>query len=96
MTNDSNHVAELARAIGDPKKVSDELRAFQKDSLALSSNSNRLIEKHSKKWIAIFDGKVRAEASSLSRLLAKGDELGIPRKGIVVRYIDRLPKTMIL
>lgn len=86
----------VAEIIGDPKQVDAELQAFRRDSKILSSRRARLIEKYPKKWVAIYDGKVQASALSLNSVLASVDKLGLPRESVVVRYVDRNLRRMIL
>jgi len=82
--------------IGDPKQVDADLLEFCKNTRLLSSRRARLIERYPKRWIAIFGRKVKADAPSLSQVLAKVDKLQIPRSSVVIRYIDKNQRRMIL
>lgn len=82
--------------IGDPARLDMELQAFRKDTDLLSSEKGRLITKYSKRWIAIYDGEVRADAQNLNEILDEVDVLQLPRNSVVIRYIDRNVKRMIL
>lgn len=86
----------LAEIIGDPKVVDAELQKFRKDSRILSSRRVNLIAKYPKRWVAIYDGKVQADAMSLKQLLMTMDEQGLPRQEAVIRYVDRNLRRMIL
>ena len=82
--------------IGDPQRVDAELQKFRKDTQILSSKRGKLIEKYPKRWVAIYNGKVQADARSLNQVLAKLDQLQLPRESVVVRYVDRNLRRMIL
>lgn len=86
----------LAEIIGDPKHLDAELQKFRKDTKLLSSKRINFIAKYPKKWIAIYDGQVRADARSLKQVLIKVDQLKLPREGVVIRYVDRNLRRMIL
>ena len=86
----------IQEIIGDPKAVDAGLQKFRNDTRVLSSKRANLIAKYPKRWVAIYDGKVQANARNLSQLLAIVDNLNLPREGIVVRYIDRNLRRMIL
>ena len=84
------------KSIGDPAEIAESLKQFQDTALLLSSTSKRMIEHYPKQWIALYDGAVRARASSLQSLLNELDAANIPRSAAVVRYIDNTQRTMIL
>ena len=86
----------LAEIIGDPKRLDAELQQFRKDSKLLSSKRMNLLAKYPKRWVAIYDGQVRADAPSLNELLVRVDALTLPRERVVVRYVDRNLRRMIL
>ena len=86
----------IEEMIGDPKRVDAELQEFRKDVKALSSCNAMLIDKYTKRWIAFYRGKVQADARSLNEILAEVDRLGLPRESVIVRYIDRNTRTMIV
>lgn len=82
--------------IGDPKRVDADLQEFRKNVSLLSSRRAHLIKKYPKRWVAIFGHEVKADATSLGQLLMKVDQMQLPRSDIVVRYIDRNQRRMIL
>lgn len=86
----------LMEIIGDPVRLDAELQRFRADTKLLSSRRMNLMAKYPKRWIAIYDGQVRADALSLKQVLAKVDELSLPREGVVVRFVDRNLHRMIL
>jgi len=87
---------ELQQLIGDPAALARDLQAFQKSANEFSGNGNDLIRKHRKKWIAVYEGKIEAEAPTLNTLLTQIDAKGIPRGSTMVRYIDRNNRVLIL
>ena len=86
----------IQEIIGDPKQLDAELQRFRKDSKVLSSRRANLTAKYAKKWVAIYDGRVRASAPSLNSVLAEVEKLGLPRESVVVRYVDKNIRRMIL
>jgi hypothetical protein len=86
----------IEQIIGDPKRLDTELQEFRRSAKLLSSRRVDLIAKYAKRWIAIYDRQVRADGSSLNQLLAKVDQLQVPRDRVVIRYIDRNLRRMIL
>ena len=86
----------IEQIIGDPKRLDAELREFSRNAKVLSSRKTHLIGKYAKRWIAIYDCQVKADASSLNQLLAKVDELQVPRDRVVIRYVDKNMRRMIL
>ena len=82
--------------LGPPDEVMRELERFGEDTRVLSTRQPALIERFAKRWIAILDGTVVASADTLSTLLADTDHRGLPRRRLIVRFIDRTPRTMIL
>ena len=86
----------IQEIIYDPKLVDSDLQRFRKDTEVLSSMGANLMAKYPKRWVAVYDGKVQTNARSLNQLLTDVDMLGLPRDGIVIQYIDRDVRRMIL
>ena len=87
---------DLARMIGDPKALNRELSEFRRTTRLLSADRPRLIDKYHKKWVALSNGEVKASGDTLDEVLAELDNHGVSRRGLIVRYIDRELRTMIL
>jgi len=88
--------ASLREIIGDPKRLDAELQEFRKDAKLLSSKYREFSAQYSERWIAVYGGKVQADADSLDHLLARMDALQIPRGKVVVHYTSQSPRRMIL
>lgn len=86
----------IEQIIGDPKRLDAELQEFRENADMLSSKRAHLIGKYAKRWVAIYDCQVKADGSSLNQLLAKVDQLKIPRDRVIIRYIDKNLRRMIL
>lgn len=86
----------LLALVGDLKVVDVELRRFRKAAQALSSRHPRLIDQYPKQWIAVYRGRVRASGRTFRSVLAQVDKKGIPREHVIVRFIDKSKRTMIL
>ena len=88
---------EVINLIGDPRKVDEELQAFDKTAKSLSEPSHhRVIERYPGQWIAVHTGRVRAHGASLDSVLAQLDSEGLSREQAIVRFIHDKPRTVIL
>ena len=86
-----------ARAlIGDARQVERELGAFSEAAHILSSRHPRLIEQYPEQWVAVYDRQVQASARTLVSLMAQLDRKELPKDRVIVRYIDKNQRTMIL
>lgn len=92
-TKEQEKSPSLAEIIGDPHEVDRELQQFRRDTLVLSERRANLLKRYPQRWIAIYQGKVRANAESLQQVLEKADALGLPREKLVVRFINRHPRS---
>lgn len=82
--------------IGDPATLEGELDHFRENARALSSRRRHFIEHYPQRWVAVYDGDVSVDAPTLPELLRRIDEGGLPRGHVVIRYIDKHPRKMIL
>ncbi len=78
------------------REVASGLTEFSEAAKRLSSDQPRLIDQYPDKWIAVAKEGVRASAETLDDLLSKVDRLGIPRFKLIIRLIERKPRTLIL
>lgn len=86
----------LLEAIGNPAIVDKELRSFRKSAKVLSSQRDRLIDKYAKQWIAVYRTKVVANGRTIQSVLDQVDRQKLPREQVIVRFIDRNARTMVL
>lgn len=86
----------LLSLIGDPHRLDADLQKFRKDVKLLSSRYRDFSAEYPKRWIAVYGGKVQADADSLDHLLARLDALKIPRGKAVIRYMNQNMRRMIL
>ena len=89
--------AEALKYLGaSAKQVDRELAAFRKTAAVMSQADPRLIDKYAKQWVGVYRGKVEASGSTLNSVLRQLDKMHIPTENVMVRYIDRHRRTMIL
>lgn len=88
--------ARVMEQLGSPQGVDRELQSFQRTARILSSSHPRLINRYPKQWVAVHNGKVRASGRTFNSVMTQVDKKGLPRARIIVRYIDRNRRTMIL
>jgi hypothetical protein len=82
--------------LGDPKDVDRDLQSYRKTAQVLSSDQPRLIDQYPKQWVAVYQERVRASGKTFASVMAEIDKKGLPRAHVIVRYIDRNQRTMIL
>ena len=82
--------------LGNPADLDRELQSFRRSARALSSHHPRFIDRYQKKWVAVYEGKPKAEGRTLNAVWRQIDKKQLPREHIIVRYIDRNQRTMIL
>ena len=87
---------EVLEVLGDPAKVVEGLHAFRKTATVFSSKRAHLISQYPKRWVAVFDGNIIADGRSLQDVLSKVESAGYQREHVLVRYIDRTMRKMIL
>ena len=93
---DTKTKARVMGQLGSPKEVDRELQSFQMTARILSSSHPRLINRYPKQWVAVHKGKVRASGRTFGSVMTQVDKKGLPRAHVIVRYIDRNRRTMIL
>jgi len=86
----------ILEELKNPVDVDRGLQSFRKSVLALSSDRPRLIERYPKQWVAIYKGEVQAHGKTFLSVLRKVDRKKLPREHVVMRFIDRNQRTMIL
>ena len=89
-------VQPVLEQIGDPRDVERDLRSFRNTARVLSSSHPRLIDRYPKQWVALYRGRVRASGSTFAAVMAQIDKKGLPREHVIVRFIDKNQRTMIL
>jgi hypothetical protein len=86
----------ILKLLGDPSQVDQELTSFSETAQALSSQAPRMIEAYPKQWVALYQGTVQAHASTYRSVLEDLKKKGLPKERMIIRFIDRNPRTMIL
>lgn len=86
----------IQKNLGNPQKIAEGLQRYRKSALVLSKQRPRMIKDHPQEWVALFDGEVRASDKSFDKLMGEIDKQGIPRGEVLVRFIDRSERIMIL
>lgn len=89
-------VKELLKIIGSPAEVDRELREFERSASVLSSRRARLIKHYPRRWVAVYQGKVMADAPTFVSILEQIDKEKLPREQVIVRFIDKSERAMIL
>ena len=84
------------KQIGDLSAAVQNLKSFKETAQAFSASSPRLIDQFPQKWVAVSNGKVVADAATLEGVWEKVDKSGLGRSGVMVRFITKKHRTMIL
>jgi hypothetical protein len=86
----------IREQLGNPADVAKELQAFQRSAKALSSDRPRMIDQYPNQWIAVQEGRVKANAKTFETLMAEVEKKKLPRRNLIIRFIDTSERTMIL
>ncbi len=86
LTQMSEHQSTMAKS----------LRAFQRSACVLSDNHPRLIDEYPNQWIAVANSTVVAHGDTLDQVLTQIDAEDISRADVIVRFIERTQRTLIL
>ena len=96
MTNRDAVLTALAEMDERPEDAARSLHDFQRSASVLSSDQPRLINKYPNQWVAVSDGSVVAHGKNLDKVLSQVDKMGVRRSEIIVRFIERTRRTLIL
>jgi len=79
-----------------PEQIARDLRKFSRAARLLSSRRPRLINRHPREWVGLFDGEVCATAKSFEGLVKKLKHRGFSPSKAIIRYIDTSERKLIL
>ena len=79
-----------------PNAASRSLRAFQRSERSLSNNHPRLTIEYLDQWVAVANRTVIAHGESLEQVLADADATDTPRTDVIIRFIERIQRTLVL
>lgn len=96
MSNKTVIMSVLKQMNEHPSKMAKSLRTFQQSARVFSDNYPRLIDKYPDQWVAVADSAVVASGDSLKQVLTQIDDQDIPRTDVIVRFIERTQRTLIL
>lgn len=96
MTNKTAVLTALRDMNEHPRDTARSLRKFHRAARVLSDNQPGLIDQYPDQWVAVSDGAVVAHGDDLNRVLRQVDRAGIPRSDIIVRFLERTQRTLIL
>ncbi len=96
MSNKTDIMSILTRMNENPGKIARSLRAFEKSTRVLSKSHPRLIEEYPDQWVAVANSTVMASGDTLEQVLTRIDDQNISRADVIVRFIERTRRTMIL
>ncbi len=96
MTNKAIIMSALTQMDEHPREMGRSLRAFQRSARVFSDSHPRLIDEYPNQWVAVADSTVMAHGNTLKQVLKQVDAEGIPRADVIVRFIDRTQRTLIL
>ena len=96
MSNKAMIINALAQMNQHPNAVSRSLRAFQRSERALSNEHSRLINEYLDQWVAVANRTVIAHGESLEQVLADVDATDTPRANVIVRFIERVQRRLVL
>jgi hypothetical protein len=86
----------ILKQIGNPADIDQGLERFRRAAKVLSAKHPRMIDLYDKKWIAVYQGKVVAQGKTFGSVMTQIDEKEFPREQVLVRFINKNQRTMIL
>ncbi len=86
----------LARMNERPDIAVRSLRNFQRSADVLSKNQPSLIDEYPDQWVAVSDSAVVAHGENLNSVLRQVDRNGFRRSDVIVRFIERTQRILIL
>ena len=96
MNNKAVVMSVLAQMNEHPSRMAQSLRAFQRSARVLSDSHPRLIDEYPDQWVALADSTVMAYGDTLEQVLTQIDAQNISRADVIVRFIERTQRTLIL
>lgn len=78
------------------KEIDGDLQKFRRAARLLSSKHPRLTDKYQKQWVGVYEGRVRVHGKTLKSVMDKITDRGLPKERVIVRFIDKNQRTMIL
>lgn len=87
---------EIIRELGDPVEVDRQLERFRRAAKVLSSKHPRMIDLYPNQWIAVHEGKVKARGRTFWSLMKQVEGQNLPKEHVLVRFIDKSQRSMIL
>ena len=96
MSNKAAVLSALAQMNEPPESAARSLRKFQRSACILSSNQPRLIDEYPDQWVAVSDSTVVAHGENLDTILRQVEKKGLHRSDVIVRFIERTQRTLIL
>jgi hypothetical protein len=85
----------VRRADEQPQLV-EEMRQFEQDSRFLALHHDALLDKFPEQWIAVFSGEVVANDTNINDALRELARRKVPHSRVVLAFLTRRPKTLIL
>ena len=85
----------IASIIGDPRKVGAELQSFRETARHLSDDPT-IAERFKGQWIGVHGGQVQSYGDTVDKVLHQLDVAGYARSQVIVRYIHKEPRILIL
>ena len=82
--------------MGDPQRVWEDLQVYAESVQVLSHADTRLLNDYPQQWVAVHDGKVASHGDSLEKVIGELETSGVPRDSVIIRYMEREPRTLIL
>ena len=96
MSNKAIVVNALTQMNEQPSTIAQSLRVFQRAARVLSDNHPRLIDEYPDQWVAVADSTVMVHGDTLEQVLEQIDAQDISRADVIVRFIERTQRTLIL
>ena len=95
-TKERETTRHIIETLGGAKEIHEGLRKYSSQVEYFESQRAKLTKQYPDQWVAMSDGVIVATDDSLEVLIARVDDLGISRIGLLVEYLETEPRNMIL
>ena len=85
---------DILKEMGDQRAASRRLRVYRETAKVFSEKS--LIDRYPQQWVAAHDGHVVFSSKSLPWLLRQIDHKRLPRHDVMIRYVSRDDRALIV
>lgn len=82
--------------VGDLTELVREMKDFDMSLETLCSNYGQILKEYPNQWVAVHQGEVKASAETHELLMAAVEQKGLPRHNVLIRFLDKTGRKLIV